>query len=81
MVGTCWWLKYHFGGLKTCFRVQALAGIHPNPVNNGPALPHYFRLELREVANGIKHHCAATGSRRFSLPVWSPMVSTSPFTV
>ena len=37
-------------------RVQALAGIRLNPVNNGPALPqYYFRMELREVANGARH--------------------------
>ena len=55
-------------------RVQALAGIRLNPVNNGPALPqYYFRWELREVASGIKHQLRLpTGSRRFSLPVWSP---------
>ena len=55
-------------------RVQALAGIRLNPVNNGPALPqYYFRMELREVANGARHQLRLpTGSRRFSLPVWSP---------
>lgn len=55
-------------------RVQALAGIRLNPYNNGPALPqYYFRMELREVATGKRYPLRLpTGSRRFSLPVWSP---------
>ena len=55
-------------------RVVALAGVRVNPANNGPASPAYYvRMEIKELATGKKAAVKLPGgSRRFSLPVWSP---------
>jgi dipeptidyl aminopeptidase/acylaminoacyl peptidase len=55
-------------------RVVALAGVRINPLNNGPALPTYYvRMEMKSLDSKKQISLKLPkGSKRFSLPLWSP---------